>query len=77
MSHSKIEESTSRQIVCKEECVYYKKYKKVKQKAKNILKEKRELVNDEVNKNEKMIEKNDILQLHLEKTAACAQEVSN
>ena len=44
----------------------------MKQKAKNILKEKREIVHEEINKNEKMIEKNDILQLHLEKTAACA-----
>ena len=61
MSHSKIEESTARQIVCKLECVYYKKYKKVKQKAKNILREKRELANNEENKNEKMIEKNEIL----------------
>ena len=49
----------------------------MKQKAKTILKERRELVSDEVNKNEKMQEKNEILQLHLEKTASCAQEVSN
>ena len=34
-------------------------------------------MSDEVSKNERMQEKNEILQLHLEKTAQCAQEVSN
>ena len=77
MSYPKQQEPSIRQQTCNEDCLYFKKYKKVKQKAKLILKERRELVSDEVNKNEKMLEKNEILQLHLEKTAACAQEVSN
>ena len=48
--------------------VYLKKYKKVKHKAKQLLKERRE----EAQLHEKLIEKNEMLQIHLDKTAQCA-----
>lgn len=47
------------------DAVYLKKYKKVKHKAKQLIKEKRE----DTARREKMLEKNEILQMHLDKTA--------